>query len=313
MLPGASPSKAAISRRHFLRMLVGGALLSVLTPFYATRLEPGWLELERLTVTLPTFPPALAGLTIAQLSDIHLGAAVELELLRRVVALINAAAPDLVVLTGDFVTGQAKYSLAAAEALAALKSRYGSYAVLGNHDVWTDADFIAAQLEQVGITVLRDARTRLEIDGAPLWLVGIEDRGYTSMSRWGGSGDFATFRRQWQSAHVALRDLLSAIPPSEPRVLLVHNPDFTEMLPPARVDLVLSGHTHGGQVRIPLVGAPMVPSCFGQKFVGGLVQGTHTQVYVSRGVGMISPAVRFNCRPEVTVLRVAGCKLQVKS
>ncbi|MCD4738047.1 MAG: metallophosphoesterase [Anaerolineae bacterium] len=306
MLPGASPSKAAISRRRFLRMLAGGALFSVLTPFYATRLEPGWLDLVRLTVTLPSLPPALASLTIAQLSDIHLGASVELELLRRAVALVNAAAPDLVVLTGDFVTGEARHSREVAVALAVLKSRYGSYAVLGNHDIWTDADFIAAQLEQVGITVLRDARTRLKIDGAPLWLLGIEDRGYTSISRWGGSGDFTTFRRRWQSAHVALRDLLSDIPLSEPRVLLVHNPDFTEMLPPARVDLALCGHTHGGQVRIPLLGALLVPSCFGQKFVGGLVRGTHTQVYVSRGVGMISPAVRFNCRPEVTVLRVEG-------
>ncbi|MEA3309658.1 MAG: hypothetical protein U9Q70_09135, partial [Chloroflexota bacterium] len=192
------------------------------------------------------------------------------------------------------------------EALAALRPRYGSYAVLGNHDVWTDADFIAAQLERAGITVLRDARARLELNGAPLWLLGIEDRGYSGMSRWGQRGNFTVFRNQWQSAHVALRDLLSATPPSEPRVLLVHNPDLTEMLPPVRVDLALCGHTHGGQVRIPLVGAPLVPSCFGQKFVGGLVQGTQTQVYVSRGVGSISPAVRFNCRPEVTVLRVVS-------
>ncbi len=305
-MPGDSPSKATISRRHFLRMIAGGALFSVLAPFYITRLEPGWLELERLTVTLPALPPALAGLTIAQLSDIHLGASVAVELLQRAVSLVNAAAPDLVVLTGDFVTGQAEYSRAAAEALAALQPRYGSYAVLGNHDVWTNADFIAAQLARAGITVLRDARARLKINGAPLWLLGIEDRGYTSMSRWGGSGDFAAFQRQWQSAHVALRDLLSDIPLSEPRVLLVHNPDFTEMLPPAHVDLALCGHTHGGQVRIPLVGAPMVPSCFGQKFIGGWVQGAQTQVYVSRGVGLIPPAVRFNCRPEVTVLRVKG-------
>jgi len=86
--------------------------------------------------------------------------------------------------------------------------------------------------------------------------------------------------------------------------LLVHNPDFTEMLPEGRIDLVLCGHTHGGQVRVPLLGPPVVPSCFGQKYASGLVAGPRTIVYVNRGIGLIPPPIRFNCRPEITMFRL---------
>jgi predicted MPP superfamily phosphohydrolase len=98
--------------------------------------------------------------------------------------------------------------------------------------------------------------------------------------------------------------MLKDVPVDEPRLLLVHNPDFTEMLPEGRIDLALCGHTHGGQVRVPFLGAPVVPSFFGNKYASGLVQGPKTQVYVNRGIGLIAPPVRLNCRPEVTLLRL---------
>ncbi len=293
-----------ISRRRFLKGLLGGALAVSLPPLYATQVEPEWLAVIHTSITLPNLPPAWDGLTLVQLSDIHLGSGIELDTTRRAVALANAAAPDLVVLTGDFVTGDARHSREVDAALAELRSHYGSYAVLGNHDVWTDAAVVAANLEDAGISVLRDRRVALEHDGARLWLLGIEDRGYTAMSSPGGSGDCVAFRAAWASARDSLAGLLDDIPPDEPRLLLVHNPDFTEMLPEGRVDLALCGHTHGGQVQLPLVGAPFVPSCFGQKFVEGWVQGVTTRVYVNRGLGTTGPAVRFNCRPEITVLRV---------
>lgn len=293
-----------ISRRRFLKGLLGGALAVSLPPLYATQVEPEWLAVLHTSITLPNLPPAWDGLTLVQLSDIHLGSGIELDTVRRAVALANVAAPDLVVLTGDFVTGEARHSREVATALAELRSRYGSYAVLGNHDIWTDAAVVAANLEDAGISVLRDRRVALECDGARLWLLGIEDRGYTAMSGPGGSGDWVAFQAAWTPARDSLAGLLGDISPDEPRLLLVHNPDFTEMLPEGRVDLALCGHTHGGQVQLPLVGAPFVPSCFGQKFVEGWVQGATTQVYVNRGLGTIGPALRFNCRPEVTVLRV---------
>lgn len=294
------------SRRRFLRFgcqtLLGGLLLGTASGLYARFGEPGWLQIEQTTVLLPSLPTALDGMTIGQLSDLHVGSAADATLVKDAVRLLNAESPDLIVLTGDFVTGNAAYGATAAEALSDLHAPEGVYAVLGNHDIWTDADSIAAALTQSGISVLRDERRRLLVGDSPLWLLGIEDRGHTGFSSLRDLGDFDAFYRRWQDAARALTGLLTEVPASDSRLLLVHNPDFVEMLPSDRIDLALSGHTHGGQVRFPFLGAPFVPSCFGQRFVSGLVEGTYTQVYVSRGVGSIPPKVRFNCRPEVTIL-----------
>ncbi len=215
----------------------------------------------------------------------------------RAVALANALQPDLIVLTGDFVWKSAGYAGLCAGELAALSAPHGVYAVLGNHDVWTDADRVAASLSAAGIAVLRDERRALPVGDASLWLLGLEDTGYLVRP-------FATFRRYWQSAVEALATLLADLPPAEPRLLLVHNPDFCEMLPPGRIDLALSGHTHGGQIRLPFVGSPILPSCLGQKYACGLVRAPTTWVYVNRGIGLIAPPVRLNCRPEVTLIRL---------
>ena len=108
----------------------------------------------------------------------------------------------------------------------------------------------------------------------------------------------------WQASALILQHLMHKVPQGDFRVLLVHNPDFNEILPEVRVDLALSGHTHGGQVRLPWLGAPIVPSCFGHKYAAGLVQSPRSPVYVSRGLGMANVPIRFNCRPEVTLLRL---------
>jgi len=248
-------------------------------------------------VRLPSWPAALDGFTIAQLSDIHRGPEVDRAHIRRGVEMTNDAEPDLVVLTGDYVTGDAAYSADCAAELAALRAPCGVYAVLGNHDIWTDAECVAGNLAGQGIALLRDAYMPLEIGGRRLWLLGIEDNGYVGT-------EFSRFREAWHERQETVNRLVVDLPAGEPRVLLVHNPDFTEMLPAGQIDLALSGHTHGGQVQIPLAGAPIVPSCFGQKYVEGLVQGPATMVYVNRGLGLIPVAVRVGCRPEVSLLRL---------
>jgi len=266
-------------------------------PVYATQVEPRWIEVVRVDVPLPGWPEALDGFTIAQLSDVHLGPYVSIEHLRRGVEMANDLRADLIVLSGDFVYGSADYSAACARELSALQARYGLFAVLGNHDIWTGPRPVTENLIAAGITVLRDDLQLLEIGDARLWLLGIKDTGYTG-------GSFSDFQAMWRGGHDELAAMLEAIPPDEPRLLLVHNPDFVEMLPPGRIDLALCGHTHGGQVRLPLIGAPVVPSCFGQKYAGGLVRAPSTWVYVNRGLGLIPPPVRVNCRPEVTLLRL---------
>lgn len=290
-----------VSRRTVLKLgcggLLGGTILCTLGPAYATQVEPHWIEVTRLEVPLPGLPEELDGFTIVQLSDLHVGPHVTPDHVRRGVVLANALEADLVILTGDFVYRSAEYSEACARELASLRAGYGVYAVLGNHDIWTDADKVAGSLERMGLFVLRNERQALTVDGAGLWLVGIEDTGYTG-------GFFSDFKAMWQKARDALVTLLQGIPAAEPRLLLVHNPDFTEMLPQGRIDLILCGHTHGGQVRLPFIGAPVVPSCFGQKYASGLVHRPDALIYVNRGLGLIAPPVRFLCRPEVALLRL---------
>ena len=290
-----------LSRRRFLKLgcgaLLGMAATSALGSFYATQVEPRWVEVTQLDISLPGLPEELDGFTITQLSDLHLGPHVSAEDVRRSVQIANELDADLVVLTGDFVYRSADNSIACARELASLQARYGTYAVLGNHDIWTNPRQVTENLIQAGITVLRDDRQVLEVGSARLWLLGIKDTGHIG-------GPWDEFRVEWQETRDALAALVADMPADEPRLLLVHNPDFTEMLPEGMIDLALCGHTHGGQVRLPFIGAPIVPSCFGQKYASGLVQGPSTLVYVNRGIGLIAPPVRFNCRPEVTLLRL---------
>jgi predicted MPP superfamily phosphohydrolase len=293
-----------LTRRRFLRLgcaAVGsGAVASVLGSLYSLRVEPCWVEITNVPVRLPGLPQRWDGLRVAQMSDLHLGPFVRLGQVQRAVELCSGLAADLIVLTGDFVSRSARYATACATELGKLSARLGVYAVLGNHDNWTDADEVAAQLAGAGITVLRDEERGIELDGTRLWLLGIEDAGYTGF----GGGSFSDFRAMWQGRAEALAGMLGRVPGDEPRVLLVHNPDFTEMLPEGRIDLALCGHTHGGQVRLPVVGAPAVPSCFGQKYASGLTTNEHTIVYVNRGIGVTGVPVRFNCRPEITLLHL---------
>lgn len=299
--PGQIENGAAITRRRFLALacgtLLGGATLYGLGPLYAMHIEPHWIEVIRLDIHMPKLPQVLDGLTICQMSDFHLGPYVDIEYIRKAVELANSLGADMNVVTGDFVYSSAQYSRNCACELASLRTRYGTYAVLGNHDIWTNADEVANNLSHEGIVVLRDDRLSLDVENTRLWILGIEDTGHTG-------GFFGDFRAMWQASADRLAILLDGIPSTEPRLLLVHNPDFTEMLPEGRIDLALCGHTHGGQVRLPFFGSPIVPSCFGQTYSAGLVTGPHTMTYVNRGIGLVPPPLRFNCRPEITMFHL---------
>ncbi len=259
-------------------------------------IEPGWLAVRRVDVPIPGLPPALDGLKIGQLCDMHRGPLMPRSRIERAVALMVAEAPDLVALTGDLVSYWPGYAAEYTEILAPLRPPLGMFACTGNHEHWSDLDAVAAALRATGVTVLRNQHQIVTVGGAQLCLVGVDDMGYLGFG----------FR------HAAPADNLPAALADSPlsdviRLLLVHSPDFvmtpTFVQETARrpIHLVLSGHTHGGQVRLPLVGAPYLPSRYRRLFGGGLVQVGGTQVHVSRGVGSSWP-MRFNCRPEVNVL-----------
>ena len=276
------------TRRRLLRSGLGiaGAGLAALGGYgYVSRIEPAWLKVERVRVPLPT-PSGLDGFRIALLSDFHLYPYVQVEHIRRAVDLANGLKPDLALLTGDFVDNDAAAVLDLAPELARLDARLGIYSILGNHDLWTDADLIKSELGRQGLPVLVNQAVTLAAGRERLVVVGLDDA-------WSG--------------HPDLPLALAQSPTDLPVIVMMHEPDLADTLAlDGRVSLQLSGHSHGGQVRLPRRGAPVLPY-LGTKYDAGLYRVRDMWLYTTRGVGLVGPPVRLNCRPEVTeITLVAG-------
>lgn len=240
------------------------------------------VEVSRVEVKLDNLPPAFDGLTIAQLTDIHHGIYTSADYIDRCVQIVNDLKPDLIALTGDFTYGGKKYVEPCAEALSRLRARIGTYVALGNHDYYVGASAVAVAMKRAGCAVMIDQLDRLELRGEKLWLVGVDDFYY-------GTTD--------------LKKLLRDVPPEAARVVLSHNPDFIEEFAAKneRADLMISGHTHGGQIRFPLAGAPHIASAYGQRYAVGLNRSGAMQVYTSRGLGTILLPTRVDCPPEIVL------------
>jgi predicted MPP superfamily phosphohydrolase len=268
---------ARLTRRTFLQALVTAGVgasggVGAYGYLYARRA----LETTRADVPVAGLPAGLTGLRVGFLSDVHRSRWVSADDVADGVERLMAERPDLIVLGGDYVTrGDRRYVTPAAEALAPLSAPYGVFAILGNHD--DDRDMPRA-LARRGIHVLKDARTRLQIRGEALELAGI---------------------RYWtqRPSHIA-SVLRGAVGPT---VLLAHDPRRLVEADALNVSLVLSGHTHGGQVVLPVVGAVAA-----QKFpvVAGLARRNRTSIFVSRGLGTVYVPIRINCPPEVALLRL---------
>ena len=268
-----------MNRRQFLGLTGAGVAALAAGAGWATLVEPNWPVVERQEIRLARLPARLDGLRIAQLSDIHHSPLVTPGDLQRAVTLVNRQSPDAVMLTGDFIWRDASFAAGLVEPLQELAAPLGVFAVFGNHDHWSGAEQVAAALAAAGVTLLVNQAVRLPTD-APLWLAGLDD----------------VWERR-QDIRRALRD----VPEGETTVLLCHEPDFGDEASAYPVDLQLSGHSHGGQINLPLVGPPVLP-WLGRKYPAGLYEVAGLQLYTNRGIGLIAPAVRFNCPPEVTVL-----------
>ena len=294
----SSPSKVRITRRRFL---TASAYAAAGVALYSGEIARHWIEISHRDAYLPGLPAAFDGLRLVQLSDIHLDEFTEPYFLREAVNRINEINPDLVLLTGDYVTCSPiskrvsflKGSVwQCANILNELKCRQ-CYGVLGNHDFMTGEDEVIAALTDNGVHVLRNASVPIERDGGRFWIAGVDDPVF-------GTPDAGL-----------------AIPKSirnssnEPVVLLCHAPDYVDDLllePEARsVALMLSGHTHGGQIRLPFFGPFHLP-VLGRKYVRGWFRFGNLQLYVNRGLGTVDLPFRLNCPPEITVftLRAPG-------
>jgi predicted MPP superfamily phosphohydrolase len=265
----------AITRRALLKgALVAGAGTLAGTGAYGYAYERHHLKMTRAAVPVTGLPLALVGLRVGLITDTHRSLFVSHDDVARAVATLMAEAPDLIVLGGDYVTwGDRNYVNPSAEALAPLAAPHGVFGILGNHD--DDHDMPAA-LGRNGVQILKDARTRLTIRNETLDLVGIR---------------FWTKRRS---------DIAALTKNSAPTtILLAHDPRRLAEAAALGLPLVLSGHTHGGQVVLPLLGAVAAG-----KFpvVAGVARRDRTTIFVSRGVGTIYVPVRINCPPEVALL-----------
>jgi uncharacterized protein len=251
--------------------------------------EPHEAIISQVGVTLKRLPSGFDGLRIAQLSDIHFNPYMTANHLDRIVELTNAQKPDLVMLTGDFVTAEhrkrnriarAEHAWPCADVLRRIESPLGCFAVLGNQDYDTRADVVAEALSSGSrVQVLRNRAIALERDGARLWLAGIDN--------------VTAARAKPEAA-------LQGVPKQECTIVAVHEPDFADEVRKFPVDFQMSGHSHGGQVRCPGVGALYLPAG-ARKYPKGHYQLGELQLYTNRGIGVVGIPVRFLCPPEIAI------------
>jgi len=270
----------------FKKVLTFLSVSVLVLALWALWLEPASLHTETYDLALPSWPVACEGLKVAVLSDLHVGSPFNhLDHLKESIDLTLIANPDLILLAGDYVIhgvpgGRFVSPQESATYLARLSAPLGVYAVLGNHDWWHDGPGTIAAFQQVGIQVLEDASMPLHAGACQFWLAGISD--------------------YMERAHdVPLA--LSQIPEDGTILAFTHNPDIFPEIPP-QVALTIAGHTHGGQVYLPMVGRPMVPSEYGERFAIGHIieQGRH--LFVTPGIGTSILPIRFLVPPEVSVL-----------
>ena len=292
-----------------LYILSAVLIFSLLCLGYGYFVEPNRLIVRRVELKIKNWNPAFVNFKIAAISDIHGGSnGASAENIRRVVRETNAENPDLIVLLGDYVSQisdnnaieqrSLKMPIAeVAENLRGFQAKYGVYAVLGNHDGWFDNKIVASELRRVGIKTLENEMALIERgDGEKIRLLGLKD--HMQIKSWNG---FAA----------EIRNLILNSGTDGDIVVLEHSPDFLPLITQgtpdlSRLKLIINGHTHGGQIWFPVLGAPWVPSVYGQKYAQGHVTDQNVDAFVTSGIGTSVLPFRFLVPPELAVLTISG-------
>jgi predicted MPP superfamily phosphohydrolase len=278
-----------LTRRQFLTGLAAAPLVAVSgASAYARLIEPYNYAITETDIFIPNLPAAFEGFRITQLTDVHHSRILGIGEIQRVVELAQTTKPDLFALTGDYTTTYRRFIEPCAEALGRLTAPEGVWAVLGNHDHYTDPELTTRALERHHIAILNNANTTLRRRSDTLQLSGVDDLS------WGGL--------DWTRA---MRGLAT----DTPTILLSHQPIVLDLQETQAVSLVLSGHTHGGQIDLPLIGPPARFLTKDLKYAHGLFRRGNTQLYVSSGTGVIGLPVRFGIRPEIAVLRLRRARM----
>ncbi len=281
-MAGGNQKSGKLTRRQLLKRAVGGAV--VLTGGYAALAEPRWLETLRITVPIKDLPDAFEGYRIGFMTDFHLGNWIDPAFVNEAGRGLMEEGVDLLLLGGDYMHKTVSATADIAPAFKDLSAPDGVLGVTGNHDHWTDADRVVKTLEgETPVRIIDGEIVTLKRAGSELALVGTKD--------------------YWHSSLEEIGEQLDSLPEHAPRLMLQHNPDVAEeLIGNRRVDLQLSGHTHGGQVVMPFTPS-YIPSSYGWKFARGLVEGKSHRVYVSKGVGGAAFCrARFCARPDVSII-----------
>ena len=289
--PGQHPLISP-TRRRFLK---GVAVAAGATPFVASaygflyeRLD---VETTQQRIDLRRLPKAFDGFRLAQLSDIHIGPFMSSADIRKYVGMVNQLKPDLVALTGDFLTWDRSTEGAVVEALRGLKAPYGIFGCLGNHEHWSHAeDSITKLFAAQGVKILRLERAALESAGERLNLIGVD---FQTRTRFGPPGDGIVPRYLEGVAPLMLPDTVN--------ILLSHNPNTFDQAAELGIDLSLAGHTHGGQITLEFISPNLSPGRLITPYVRGWFQKGESQLYVNRGIGTIAVPMRIGSPPEITL------------
>lgn len=284
-----------LTRRDFLK-LAGAAALDLFL-LQSNRVRHGFLvesnqfQVETIQLKLPRLSRRFSGIRLAQISDIHIGGWMNVERFQNVADLIVAEKPEVLLITGDFVIGRDIGRISEEELnglmaeLSRLSALFPAFAVLGNHDYWTDVDTVRNLMKVSGITDLTNTVCTLQREGANLHICGVDDI-------WEGDA--------------RLDEVVARLEDDSAAILLAHEPDFADTsAATGKFDLQLSGHTHGGQVILPLIGPPILPY-LGRKYPMGLYKIQEMFQYTNRDVGMARLPLRINCPPEITIFVLEG-------
>ncbi|MFB6341001.1 metallophosphoesterase [Saccharicrinis sp. FJH62] len=250
-------------------------------------IETYWIKTKKLTIYSENLPASFNGKKLVFISDVHLGPYISEKRVQKVVKRINALQPDIILLSGDYIDMKAKYIAPVFDALQILKAPMGKYGVLGNHEFIEDPQQVIRKFRESKINLCHNNS---------FWIT--EGRDSIKI---GGVGDL------WESDQ-KIENTINDVRDSDFCILLSHNPDYMEELKTNKIDLMLSGHTHGGQVTLFGLWAPLLPSDYGQKYRYGLRQVKHTQLYVTSGVGVVGVPFRFFCRPEIVEITLKTTK-----
>lgn len=256
-------------------------LILIVVVIYPVYIEPYWIQIKKIKIDDNDIPDSFKEFKIIFLTDIHHGPYFSINRVKKVVKKVNKLKPDIVLLGGDYVHRDEKYIKPCFNECAKIKAKFGIFGVLGNHDHWENAVLTKESMKSAQISLLDNIGYWIQINNEKIKI--------------GGVGDFWEDK---QDISATIDDVFE----NDFVILVSHNPDYAESIKTKKVDIMLSGHTHGGQVTLFGLYAPVLPSRYAQKYRTGIVENPNIMVIISNGIGTISPPVRFFCRPQIVEL-----------